>query len=207
MFHKEIFSKEQIELLDLVKVFSRNFYLVGGTAIALQLGHRRSIDFDLFTEKSLRPKLLLEKIQKDKAKIQKVFVRTETELTLVVNSVKMTFYNFPFRMPVQIKFEKYISIPPLLDLAAMKAFALGGRGKWKDYVDLYCLLSEHFSLEQISKRAEELFQESFNERLFREQLVFFKDIDYTEDVIWMQKPIPQEEIKAGLVSIATSFNL
>lgn len=207
MFHKEILTKEQNELLDLVKVFSKNFYLVGGTAIALQLGHRRSIDFDLFTEKALRPKLLLDKIQKDKVKIQRVFVRTESELTLIINSVKMTFYNFPFSVPTKVQFEKYISMPDLLDLAAMKAFALGGRGKWKDYVDLFCLLSEHFSIEQVSKRAEELFQESFNERLFREQLIFFNDIDYSEDVIWIREPIPKEKIKSGLVSIATMFNL
>ncbi|MDP3683699.1 MAG: nucleotidyl transferase AbiEii/AbiGii toxin family protein [Ignavibacteria bacterium] len=207
MLHKEILTKEQVELLDLVKTFSKNFYLVGGTSIALQLGHRRSIDFDLFTDKALRPKLLLEKIHKDKVKIQKVFVRTDTELTIIVNFVKLTFYNFPFNIPPSIKFENYLTMPSLLDLAAMKAFALGGRGKWKDYVDLYCLLSEHFSLEQVGKRAEELFGESFNERLFREQLIFFKDIDYTEDVVWMQKSFLQEEIKSGLVSIATTFNL
>lgn len=207
MLHKEILTKEQVELLDLVKTFSKNFYLVGGTAIALQLGYRRSIDFDLFTQKALRPKFLLEKIQKDKVKIQKVFVRTETELTLIVNFVKLTFYNFPFNIPPRIKFEKYLTMPDLLDLAAMKAFALGGRGKWKDYVDLYCFLSEHFSLEQVCMRAEELFGEFFNERLFREQLIFFKDIDYTEDVVWMREPISPTKIKSGLVSIATAFKL
>ena len=46
--HKEILSENQIELLTLVKQFKRDFYLVGGTAIALHIGHRRSIDFDLF---------------------------------------------------------------------------------------------------------------------------------------------------------------
>ena len=43
--HKEVLSKEQIELLTFVKQFQKEFYLVGGTAIALQIGHRRSIDF------------------------------------------------------------------------------------------------------------------------------------------------------------------
>ena len=44
--HKEVLSKEQIELLTFVKQFQKEFYLVGGTAIALQIGHRLSIDFD-----------------------------------------------------------------------------------------------------------------------------------------------------------------
>ena len=46
--HPDILSKEQKELLPLIRQFKREFYLVGGTAIALQVGHRRSIDFDLF---------------------------------------------------------------------------------------------------------------------------------------------------------------
>ena len=46
--HKEIFNPNQIQLLPLVKQFKKEFYLVGGTAIALHIGHRRSIDFDLF---------------------------------------------------------------------------------------------------------------------------------------------------------------
>jgi len=49
--HLEILSKEQIELLPFISQFKRSFYLVGGTAIALQIGHRQSIDFDLFTAK------------------------------------------------------------------------------------------------------------------------------------------------------------
>ena len=49
--YPEILSTQQRELLPFISHFKRNFYLVGGTAIALHLGHRRSIDFDLFTEK------------------------------------------------------------------------------------------------------------------------------------------------------------
>jgi len=52
--HKEVLSEKQLELLPLIKLFSREYYLVGGTAIALHIGHRRSIDFDLFTNKNLR---------------------------------------------------------------------------------------------------------------------------------------------------------
>ena len=49
--HKEILTLEQLELTPLLKKFSKDFYLVGGTAIAFHIGHRRSIDFDLFTAK------------------------------------------------------------------------------------------------------------------------------------------------------------
>ena len=57
-FHREILTQKQVELLRLIKrlikVFQREFYLVGGTAVALHLGHRRSIDFDLFKAGQLR---------------------------------------------------------------------------------------------------------------------------------------------------------
>lgn len=54
--HKEIITKEQSKLLPLVAEFSKDFGLVGGTAIALYLGHRRSIDFDLFSQKNSETK-------------------------------------------------------------------------------------------------------------------------------------------------------
>ena len=63
MFHKEILSNKQTELLPLVSEFKREYYLVGGTAIALYLGHRRSIDFDLFKYAPLNRKKNLEKIE------------------------------------------------------------------------------------------------------------------------------------------------
>jgi hypothetical protein len=53
--HLEILSLEQKELLSLISHFKRKYYLVGGTAIALHIGHRMSIDFDLFCEKSFNP--------------------------------------------------------------------------------------------------------------------------------------------------------
>jgi hypothetical protein len=52
--HKEILSENQLDLIPLVRQFIREYYLVGGTAIALHIGHRRSIDFDLFKFNSLR---------------------------------------------------------------------------------------------------------------------------------------------------------
>ena len=53
--HIEIFNSEQVKLLPYFKSYQRSFYMVGGTAIALHLGHRRSIDFDLFKDSALVP--------------------------------------------------------------------------------------------------------------------------------------------------------
>ena len=67
----------------------------------------------------------------------------------------------------------------------MKAYALGRRAKWKDYVDLYFILNGRCSLAQISARAKKIFGAEFNEKIFREQLSYFKDIDYSEKVDYL----------------------
>ncbi len=93
-------------------------------------------------------------------------------------------------------------MPDLLTLAAMKAYALGGRAKWKDYVDLYFLLKDHFSLPQISEKSKALFGPLYNEKLFREQLCYFQDIDYSEKVDFIMPPVPDAEVKRYLSDIA-----
>ena len=91
----------------------------------------------------------------------------------------------------------------LLDLAAMKAYALGRRSKWKDDVDLYFILTEHYTMEQICVRATEIFGELFSEKMFRAQLSFFDDIDYTEAVDYIiNNPPSDDDIKRKLIEIA-----
>jgi hypothetical protein len=102
-----------------------------------------------------------------------------------------------------VNFQNIINIPPLPDLAAMKAFALGGRAKWKDYIDMYFLLKDHFSIKEIEQRAEELFRTAFNAKLFRQQLTYYKDIDYSEAVNFLKEDPGVEEIKRFLTDVAT----
>ena len=147
--HKEILTKEQIKLLPLVAEFSKDFGLVGGTAVAFHLGHRRSIDFDLFSKKGI------------------------------------------------------IKIPDLLTLAAMKAFALGQRNKWKDYIDLYFIIKNHFSISEISERGKQLFGSNFNEKLFRGQLAYFEGINYKEPVEFLPGfEVDDDTVKKKLVEFS-----
>lgn len=95
--------------------------------------------------------------------------------------------------------------PSLLSLAAMKAFALGRRAKWKDYVDLYFILHDYFTMQEICKEAEKIFNQQFSEKLFRQQLAFHKDIDYTESVEFMITAVPDEEMKESLIDKATDL--
>ncbi len=207
--HSEILNSNQKKLLPLVRKFSSlSFYLVGGTALALQLGHRESIDFDLFTFKSFNHDLVLEKVRKSLAtgyspnpKRISTLVNNENELTFMVNNVKMTFYRFPFEIPV-IETKLDIKMPDEITIGAMKAYALGRRKKWKDYVDIYFILNK-YTIEEISNKAESIFGSLYSEKLFRVQLCYFDDIDYTEEVTWkVDNPPTNTKIKNFLTKVA-----
>ena len=200
---KNILNPDQLRLLSLIKAFSSDYYLVGGTAIALNIGHRRSIDFDLFIHKPIKRIRNRRIISENGFSISQVIYEDKDQMHVIVENVKMTFFNFPFSIDATIDFDDFIKMPTLLDLAAMKAFALGGRAKWKDYVDLYFLLRDYFSLEQISNNAKIIFGKSFNEKLFREQLPYFVDIDYTEPVEYMpEKEISDADIRKYLKEVS-----
>ena len=200
---EEILTKNQLEILPFLKGFFPKFGLVGGTAIALQIGHRRSLDFDLFTLEAFNAKRVQTMVRK-RFKIEKIIVNKDQELTLFVNGIKMTFYHFPFNIKFTEKVRSVIRMPNLLTLAAMKAFALGRRSKWKDYVDLYFIFKK-YSINEVSTKAEELFGGEFNERLFREQIAYHEDIDHSEEVEFLPDfEINKEEIKDTLSTIAIS---
>lgn len=202
--YKKILTIEQIELLPLVQQFSKDYYLVGGTAIGLHIGHRRSIDFDLFTHTPLKKTQVKHVIEKTHFPIQHILYEDTDQLHLIVNSVKITFFYYPYPITADIPFENVITLPSLLDLAAMKANALGRRGKWKDYVDLYFLLKTHHSLSDISQRAKIIFQSGFNPKLFRQQLCYFDDVDFTEVVEYIGENVSEDDIKAFLTDVAIS---
>ena len=200
--YKEILNENQLALLPTMSCFKREYYLVGGTAIALYLGHRRSIDFDLFKFGRIYPKRALDKLSASGFPIH-ITRRVEEQINLIINEVKVTFFQYPFQIEPVNHFENCFRLPSLLQLSAMKAYALGRRSKWKDYVDLYFLLNNKFSISEISSCASQLYGDLFSEKLFRSQLCFFDDIDYSESVDFIIPNPPSEEtIKESLTAIA-----
>ena len=204
--HKEILSEKQKELLPLIRQFSSEYYLAGGTAVALHIGHRRSIDFDLFKFSSVNHKKNIDKIAGLRLPYE-VTWREAGQMNVTVGDVKMTFLEYPFHVMPKRKFDNIIKIPELIDLAAMKAYALGRRSKWKDYVDLYFILNNYFSITEISSRASEIFDQLFSEKLFRSQLNYFVDIDYSESVDYVCNPVPEEQMRAFLTEKSLEVKL
>lgn len=204
-----ILNQSQKDLLPLISQFKTDYYLAGETAIELLLGHRESIDFDLFTFKNKNQLNAKAKLQsKTSDNIISIF-EGKDQAHFILNGVKITFFNFPHTIPVNKVFDG-VRMPNLLTLAAMKAFALGGRAKWKDYFDLYFILNQGVSLDEIIIKAGLLFNSStatlFNYRNFMEQLMYYDDVSYEEEVTYVSSMQPtNEEIKKYLTHISIEF--
>jgi len=122
--------------------------LVGGTALALQLGHRNSVDLDLFgvidkTQDQISDELKAKGFDVNHPERESKMIKL-----LVVNGVKVDIvggHREWLNPPIEIEGVRMAS---LQDIAAMRLHAITGRGRKKDFIDLYFLL-QHFSLEQI----------------------------------------------------------
>ena len=173
--HEKGLNKEGRVFLPHLAKFNK-YYLAGGTALALQLGHRISVDFDFFQSKKI-PRSLWRGVEREFVGFpQKLLVNNSDELTLIVGQTKLTFlaYNFPRLFPL-VKW-RGLSLASVREIAAMKAYTIGRRGLFKDYIDLYYIIKSGLFLGHILNDANKKYGESFDVRLFLEQLVYTKDI-------------------------------
>jgi hypothetical protein len=204
MIHEHVLTEKQLELAGRLLPHFREFYLAGGTALALLIGHRRSLDYDLALPKPISPFAIERKLHAEGFSIQRTMAATTDELSVLVEDVKVTFFTFPFIVPHDIAWGRAgINLPGLMELAAMKAYALGRRSKWKDYVDLYFLFKTHLDMGSLIGKANLLFAGHFNARLFREQLCYYDDMDFSEEVEYLRTPPDAAEIRAFLTEMAT----
>ena len=135
--------------------------------------------------------------------IDTVLVNKNGEYTFLIGGVKFTFFQFPYKINFSESFGEIIKLPDILTLAAMKAFALGRRAKWKDYVDLYFILKARHTISDIKAKGVEIFGNEFNEKIFRTQLAYFEDIDYSEQIVYKKGFSTDDEIiKKALVEFS-----
>jgi len=178
--HLETLTLEGRKILSKIDALP-DFYLAGGTGLALQLGHRISVDFGFMSSKVIPSKLLntAEKLAGALKLSSRIVVNNRGELTLFIGETKLTFLHYPFPvLSPLVSFEK-IRIASILEIAAMKAYTLGRRGVFKDYVDIYFILKNGEPLKSIGDLASQKYGDSFDMRLFLEQLVYLRDIEDT----------------------------
>lgn len=160
------------------KMFS-SFNLVGGTSLALQFGHRNSIDIDLFGNAEIEVDLFTDKLNS----YGEVVVTQSTKNILItqINGIKVDFVNYKYPLLSDILIEDNIRMLSVKDIAAMKLSAIAGRGSKKDFIDLYFLLNQ-FTLPQIL---------SFYEKKYHDGSLFMveKSLTYFDDADLQLQPL------------------
>lgn len=185
----------------MAETYLSEFVLVGGTALALQIGHRKSIDLDMFTLQNFDSEVLVSNLEAAYNPIVKV--KSKNTLITDINFIKVDFikFNHPFIRPIKItEGIRYLAIE---DIAPMKIDAICGRGNKKDFYDLYFLLN-FFSLPQML----ELYAEKYNHAtIFHviKSLTWFEDAEFqiqpeliNNNISWGQVKTTIEQAVMGL---------
>jgi len=194
---KESISQEmslvlkKISQSDLVE----KFYLAGGTALAIQLGHRESIDLDWFCQTDFSN----QEIKAVLSALGNFQVTSESAGTIngILDQVRVSFLRYPYKLIFPLlDFEK-IKMADERDIAAMKVDATSSRGSKKDFIDIFFLL-KRYSLEEIIGFFEKKYAEiNYNKLHILKSLVYFNDADDEPAPIMLQE-VDWEEVKKNI---------
>mgnify|MGYP001572982335 FL=1 len=121
MFYN-ILDKKRLDILPLFKNFKDNFYLAGGTSLALHLGHRDSIDFDFFTEEDINTKKLFERLKKifEGHKLLKIQEEDNTLTVLIDGLVKISFFTHKYKLIDKTISDENLTYASIGDIGCMK---------------------------------------------------------------------------------------
>ena len=181
----EILPPEQLELCQQLGSTPADFVLYGGTALALRLGHRQSVDFDFFSARAFDPERLYRSLPYlQDAEITQIGANTLSCLVTRSNTrgVKLSFFGGLTLRQLQapdVCSQPRVALASLADLAATKVQVIQSRAEAKDYLDIAGLL-QCFNLGQMLANAIAVFGNSFNPLLSLKALAYYQDGDLSE---------------------------
>jgi len=203
MFYKETVEPETLGLLkDLMCIKELDqFRLVGGTALSLLLGHRKSIDLDLFTDQPFDREIIVEKLHATFQNASFKEKKSERLFFTTINDVKVDFVHTfePFNEPHEtIENIRFASLPEII---ALKLNAVSGRGAKKDFWDLHELLN-HYSFEQMISFYHKHYPQNSSMMIIK-SITYFAEADEDLDPDTLKK-VSWSQIKKDII---TKFNL
>lgn len=185
---------ELLKRLQQLPVLS-NTRLVGGTALALQLGHRKSIDLDFFGQINVNSQELREALQT--LGMLTVFSDSKNIHIYVLNGVKIDIVNYTYPWIDDVVCKDGIRLASPKDIAAMKITAIEGRGTKKDFVDIYFLLKT-YSLNNILDFYAQKYSDS-SSFMAMKSLAYFEDAE-EDPMPYMFVDVSWDEIKRSILS-------
>jgi len=185
----------------------RDYFLVGGTALALQIGHRKSDDIDLFTQKELRiPEITTYLKQHHSEKYQ--ILNSQTMIyQVMIDELKVDFVHHPFELVEPAFHESQIVYLGKKDLAAMKLHAIETSGnRAKDFVDIFFLLKEM----PLEKMFEYYRKKYSTDNIFnaKRSLIFFDDVpeESWKEVRLINQKVTVNMMKKTIINAVREFN-
>ena len=204
--HLDILPEEQLRLFETLssQSFITDFYLAGGTCLALQIGHRRSIDFDFFIPDDFDTSTIINRLTQIGS-----YQRDNEEKNTIngsLNGVRISFFGYRYDIIDDFKTFNKIRLAGLKDIAAMKLEAIAGWGNKKDFIDLYFLLQQYTLEEIFSFHALKYGIGLSNQYHHLKSLVYFADAE-TEAIPVMITPLDWGYVKNQIISFTRSFHL
>lgn len=181
--HSETLNKETDVVLGLLKDSVSGFYLAGGTALALELGHRISIDLDFFSTDNFSTKEIADKI-KTKGRLE-ISSKDDGTLNGSLDGVKISFFKYPHKLLFKTKEYHGVALADERDIAAMKILAISERGSKKDFIDLFVIL-RIYSLNDILAFFNEKYKDyNYNMLHILKSLIYFSDADLDPEPVYI----------------------
>ncbi|KAF0147041.1 MAG: hypothetical protein FD143_3126 [Ignavibacteria bacterium] len=175
-FHFEVLDGARQNRLAKLAHFKDTFYLAGGTALALQIGHRISVDFDFFAFDSFVNEKLILRITElfHENKIEIIQNEINTVTAMLDDEIKLSFFYIKEKNIFSIIDTEYFKLAQIKEIGIMKLLALF-RATYKDYIDIYFIL-QHCSLTELIEAAQKKHPD-FNKTIYIKALLSYDDID------------------------------
>jgi len=205
--HWNILDQKRKDILPLLKSISLDdgFYLAGGTGLALQIGHRDSIDFDFFKQGDFDTDVFLSKLENIFTGHTLMVTQNEknTISCIVDDTIKFSFFGFKYKVLKPFIETEYFNLASIEDIACMKFSAILSRSLEKDYVDLYFIL-QNFDLKTLIDISLEKF-ENIDSALILKSLIYFDDI-VNEPIIFKENhEVSFEVVKDFLKKVVKGY--
>ena len=204
--YPDVLPENQLQLLEALSFqpFIPDFYLAGGTCLALQIGHRRSIDFDFFIPADFDTSVIVNKLtlmgsyQRDS--------EGKNTINGTLNGVRISFFGYRYDIIDDFKIFNKIRLAGLKDIAAMKLEAIAGRGSKKDFIDMFFLL-KRYTLEEIFTFHTRKYGTGLsNQYHLLKSLVYFADAEAEATPVMINR-LDWDDVKKQIVSCARQFRL
>jgi predicted nucleotidyltransferase component of viral defense system len=197
----EILDKKRISILPNLAHFKDEYYLAGGTALALQLGHRDSIDFDFFKKGDIDTTSLFKNLKEIfiDHKVYKINEDKNTLDVLIDDEINLSFFSYDYPHIKELKKEKHFTLASVLDIASMKLSAILSRATNKDYIDLYYIFKQ-YELEAVLDVFKQKYQDT-DINLVLKSLVYFEDIEMEPILFISGKEVDFKEVQDFLINL------